>query len=131
VPRDISTVLFSAELAQQQDGERRRADPIGVVVAVHANAGAGFDRGGDRLNRLAHVAEGKRVVARQLPIQEAARIVGRAVPAPDEHRGRHLIEGQLGGESAHLCIDTRIELPGSGRHRAVDGTDGVGRNGGD
>jgi hypothetical protein len=128
VPRHIGLIFFGAELAEQQDGERRGADPVGVVVPVHADAGAGLDRGGDRLDRLAHVAEGKRVVARERALQEPPRLVGRPVPAPDEHRGRHLIEGQLGGESAHLLIHTWIELPSSGRHRADHGTERVGRN---
>ena len=71
MPRDVG-----AELAQQEDGERGRADPVGVVVAVHADARAGLDRRGDRLDRLAHVAEGKRIVAGQRPLEEAARVVG-------------------------------------------------------
>lgn len=66
-------------------------------------------------------------MTRQRPVQEAARVAWRAVAAPHEHRGRHLIEGELRGQGAHVPVHARIELPGSGRHRAENGTDGVGQ----
>ena len=50
-------VDVGAELAQQQDGERRRRDPVDVVVTVHADAPALGDRGADALARETHVAE--------------------------------------------------------------------------
>jgi len=48
--------------------------------------------------------------------------------APHQHRCGHLVERELRGESAHVPVRTRIELPGSERHRAGHGTESVGRN---
>ena len=56
-PRRQMPDRIGAELAQQENRERRRADPVGVVVAVHADLVAGRDGGPDRLDRRAHVAE--------------------------------------------------------------------------
>ena len=47
-PRRQVPLRLGAELAQQQHGERGRADPVGVVVAVDADPRAGRDRGPDR-----------------------------------------------------------------------------------
>ncbi len=80
VPRGICT-----ELAQEQHGQRGRADSVGVVVAVHADARSRLDRGGDRRNRFAHVAEQERVVARKLAREESLRCNRIAVAASDEH----------------------------------------------
>ncbi len=55
---------IGTELAQQQHGERGRADAVGVVVAVHADARPRLDRSRDRGHRRAHVAEQERVVTR-------------------------------------------------------------------
>ena len=111
VPRDVGV-----QLAQQQDGERGRADPVGVVVAVHADSLAGVDRRGDRRDRLAHVAERERVVSGQGAVEEAARLGGLVVAAADEHRRRHLVERERVGERLHAGVRTGFELPGSGRH---------------
>ena len=53
-----------AKLTKEQHGQRRRADSVGVVVAVHADASARVDRRGQDRDRLAHVAERKRIVPR-------------------------------------------------------------------
>ena len=42
-------VDLGAELAEDEDGERRRADPVDVVVAVDADPRPGRDRGADAL----------------------------------------------------------------------------------
>ncbi len=57
VPRRVG-----AELAEQEHGERGGTDPVGVVVAVDADALPGCDRGADALHGLGHVAEPERVV---------------------------------------------------------------------
>ena len=71
VPVDVG-----AELAQEQDGERRRRDAVDVVIAVDADAPALRDRGADALARRAHVAEQERVVRRGSPVEERARFLG-------------------------------------------------------
>ena len=48
-------------------------------------------------------------------------------PAPDEDRRSHLVELERLREPGDLAVRTGFELPGSGRHRAVEGTAGVGR----
>ncbi len=111
MPRDVGL-----QFAQQEDGERSGADPVGVVVAVHADSLAGVDRCGDRRDRLAHVAECERVVSGQGAVEEAARFGGLVVAAADEHRSRHLVERERVGERLHTGVRTGLELPGSGRH---------------
>ena len=66
-------VDISAQLAQHEDCERGRADPVDVVVAVDADAGAGVDRRADALDGHGHVAEQERVVTWKLRVEEAAR----------------------------------------------------------
>ena len=61
VPGDVG-----AELAQDQDGERSRADSVGVVVPVDADALPVRDRRANRLDCLCHVPEQKRVVTGHL-----------------------------------------------------------------
>ena len=63
---------LGAELAEQEDGEGGRADPVGVVVAVNGDPPAGGDGRADRLDRLAHVPERERVVARERSLEERA-----------------------------------------------------------
>ena len=71
MPRNVGSALsFGAELAQQQHGERGRADAVGVVVAVDADARTRLDGGDDRLDRLTHVAEGEGIVAGQGALEE-------------------------------------------------------------
>ena len=52
VPADVG-----AELPQTDDGERRRADPVDVVIAVHADPCAGRDRSLNRAAGALDVAE--------------------------------------------------------------------------
>ena len=79
-------------LAQQQDGQRRRADPVGVVVAVDADALARLDRGTERGDSLSHVAEPEWVVSRKRTFEEGAGLPRLRVAAADEHRRGHLVE---------------------------------------
>ena len=61
------------ELPQGQHGERGRADPVDVVVAVDADPLAGRDRRADAVDRRGHVAERERVVPGRLRLEERAR----------------------------------------------------------
>ena len=70
VVRDVG-----AELAQDEHGQRGRADPVGVVVAVDADPRPGRDRRPDRVAGLAHVAELERIVLGQLRVEERARLL--------------------------------------------------------
>src|SRR5438477_208227 len=96
-----------AQLAEQQDGEGRGADPVGVVVAVHADAAARLDRGDDRLDRLAHVTERERIVPRQRPFEEAARLLD-VGEAPVRCRGEQvhyhgIVPDELPAPDANYC----------------------------
>ena len=115
------------ELAQEQHGERRGADAVRVVVAVHTDARAALDCSTDRRDGGFHVAEPQRIVARQLPVEEATCLVDVDVPAAREHRPGRLGDAESRRESPHIGVGALLELPGSRRHRVADGTDGVGR----
>ena len=104
VPGDVGS-----ELAQDQDGERRRADPVRVVVAVDADALAAGDRDLDRLHRTGHVTEQKRVVSRHFSGQEGLRLVGVAVPATDEHASRRLADLERLREGARIALRARFD----------------------
>ena len=56
-------VDVGSELAQEEDRERGRTDPVHVVVAVDADARACVDGRADALDRDRHVAEQQRIVA--------------------------------------------------------------------
>ena len=58
VPHDVG-----AELPEKEDGQRRRADAVDVVVAVHADPNALRDGGADPADGHLHVSEQGRVVA--------------------------------------------------------------------
>src|SRR6185312_313328 len=61
VPRDIGT-----ELAQQQDSQRRRCDPVDVVVAVDADPASRVHGSTELGARGCHVAEEEWVMRRLL-----------------------------------------------------------------
>ena len=71
VPGDVG-----AELAQDQDGERGGADPVGVVVAVNADLLARRDGRTDRLDRAGHVPEQERIVPGHSPFEERTGLRG-------------------------------------------------------
>ena len=77
VPFDVG-----AELPQRQDGERRGADAVHVVVAVHADALPVGDRRANPVDRDGHVAEQEWVVRLDLAVDERARRLDVAVAAP-------------------------------------------------
>ena len=81
-----------AQLAQDEDGEHRRADAVDVVVAVHADALPRSDGGANTRDRHAHVTEQERIMQRLLAREERACLLGVAVAAPDEHASRDLAE---------------------------------------
>ena len=71
-----------AELAQHGDRERRGADAVDVVVAVHADRLPVGDRRADRRARRLHVAEEKRVVLEDVGFEERpCAAQGRNTPA--------------------------------------------------
>ena len=72
VPLDVG-----AELLQHQDGERRRADAVDVVVAVDADPLAGGDRLLDPVAGRLHVAQQERVVGGAVLLHERARALRR------------------------------------------------------
>ena len=113
MPRDIGT-----QFAQQQHRERGRADPVGVIVPVDADAGACGDGRVDHLDGLAHVSERERVVPRECPSEETPRVLRLAVAPPDEHGSGHLVDVERLCERAHGGMCARCELPGSTSHRA-------------
>ena len=96
-----------AQLAKDQHGERRRADPVRVVVAVDADPLARRNRRADRVAGLSHVPELERIVLGKLRLEEGEGPLGLAVPAADEHARRDGAELQLLGERVH-------ELPRGG-----------------
>jgi len=118
-------VGLGAQLAQDEDGERRRADAVDVIVAVDADALAALDGGPDPLDRHAHVAEQERVVARKLGVEEAAGVGGLAVPAPDEHRCGDLAHAELANERGDGLMVLAVNRPDT-RH-PEDGTGAAGR----
>ena len=125
VPRDVR-----AELAERQDGERSRADPVGVVVAVDADPLPGGDAGANRLARRGHVTQGKRVVQGLLAGEERSPLGGVGVPAPDENACRDLADAELLSESRNVPVRARTDRPGALLHRTTtvgSGSDGAGQ----
>ena len=120
VPRDLP-----AELPDEEHRESRGADPVDVVVAVHADASARLDRRPDPLHCNRHVAEEQRVVAGELRVEEPAGSGGAVVTAPDEDGRRHLGDTQVSRERGRLARVDRRDRPRS-RHEK-DGTERAGR----
>ena len=116
------------ELPQDQDPEGRCADPVGVVVAVHADAPLAGDRGANRLTRSPHVPEAERVVRRQRPFEERARSSHVFVSPPDEQGCRRRAERELTDERRDGVALTGFDRPGALVHgqstlgSAPDGT---------
>ena len=115
------------ELAQQEDRERGRADAVGVVVAVHADAGAAVDRAADRRDSLGHVPEPKRIVTGDCALEERAGQRRIGIAAPDEHGRRRSAEPELLRERARLLSVAGRKLPGGVLHWTIEGTEETGR----
>ena len=111
VPLDLG-----AELTQHEHGEHRGADPVDVVVAVHADPLPGGDRGANPLDGLGHVPEQEGIVQGLFAGQEGPRHLGVAVAAPDEHACRDLAEAELLREAARLPVRARTDRPDALRH---------------
>ena len=96
-------VALGAELAQHRDEDRRRADPVDVVVAVHGHPPA---VPGDREHSLADVlhpveGEGVVVVAR---LEEVPGLLDRPIAAPHEHHSDRLGQVEGAGKPARLRV---------------------------
>ena len=122
VPVDLGT-----QLAQRHHGQRGGADPVGVVVAVHADPLAGGDRPADPLARRRHVAEEHRVVQRPVELEERPRRSGSRVPAADEHLGRRTLDAELCGEVVGSSGWAGIDQP-AWRRPSTHATEGCGRD---
>ena len=97
MPRDVG-----AELAEDEDGQGGRADPVGVVVAVDADLPSLCDGTPNRLTGRLHVAEPKRVVFRQLGGEEFAGPSRVCVSAPYEDGRESLTQPEIAHESFDL-----------------------------
>ena len=107
-----------SELAQALDRERRRADPVDVVVAVDDDARSGVDRAPERHARLGRRAEEQGIVPRQLSCEECPRLGGVAVPAPDEDACGRLADADRRREGARLPVRARTDCPRALLHPA-------------
>ena len=117
VPADLG-----AELAQRLDGERRRADAVDVVVAVHHDAPAVGDRVLDRRAGIGHRPERERVVQRPLEVEEGPRLGRIAEPAPHEHLGGDARDAERVGEPLGVIVRAGREGQRH-RRRVVAGAD--------
>ena len=100
-----------AELSEYEHGKHRGANPVDVVVAVHADPLACGDRGSNLLHRLVHVTQQEGIVQRLFAGQKGPRHLGVAVAAPDEHACRDLAEAELLREAARLPVRARTDRP--------------------
>ncbi len=123
VPRDVC-----AQLAQDEDGQRGRADAVGVVVAVHADALAVGDGLPDRLAGLAHAPEQERVVTGQGAFEEGSRLLRIPVPAPDEDASSRLADPERSRQLARVPVQARTYRPSAFVHWMDEGTEGIGRS---
>ena len=106
VPVDVC-----AEVAQRGDRERGRADPVHVVVAVHADPASGGDRLADRVTGLLHRAEQERIVAGIGRAQERACLRRVSVPPPDEDARSRLAEVEGRRQGPHLSAGAGTDRP--------------------
>ena len=116
------------ELAQRRHRERRRADPVDVVVTVDADALARRDRRLDPVASGSGVAEQLRVVMRRLGGEKRSRRSGVAVPAPDEDAGGDPADPERSRESARLIVRAGTDRPRALLHRGLTvrrGSDGA------
>ena len=125
VPRDAVAFLeaarqvpldLGAERAQGENGERGRADPVDVVVAVDADAPSLRDRGADPLDRDSHVAEQEGIVRLELPDDERTRRVDVAEAPPNEDGCHRLAHLERLREGLRLRIRARLDRPGTVAH---------------
>jgi hypothetical protein len=106
VPADLG-----AQRPQHQNGQRRRADAVGVVVAVHADPLARLHGGQDAVAGAGHVAEQQRVVTRALRLEEGAGGGGIAMAAAQQHLGHGAADTQLPGQIQGGRLRAGIDQP--------------------
>ena len=95
VPYDVG-----AELTEEENGERRRADPVDVVVAVHADARAARDGRTDALDRDLHVAEKERIVSGKRGVEKTRCDLWRVVATACENGRRDVADAEIARERA-------------------------------
>ena len=122
VPVDVG-----AERAQRAHEDRRRADPVDVVVAVDRDARAAARVVEDRPHRDVDPGEGRgrMVVARLEPRARRARV---AEPAAGEHLRDHEAQPEVALQREHLVDRARwdVEPGGHAARRLGAGSDGIG-----
>ena len=108
---------LSAELAQQEDGERGGGDAVDVIVAVDADPATLLHGGADVRARSLHVAEQERVVRGLLPVEETPGDGRIGVAAPEEYGGGQLRDperanelGLAGGRAIGECPGAFVHL---------------------
>ena len=99
VPLDVG-----AERAKRQDGERRGADAVHVVVAVDADPRSVGDRRANPFDRDCHVPEQKRIVRLDLAGDERPRLLEVTVATPDQNRCRDLPHVERIGERRDVGV---------------------------
>ena len=106
VPVDVC-----AERAEDGDGERGRADAVGVVVAMDADPLARGNCPANRVTRLGHVSQESGVVSGPLAGEKGLRLSGVAVAPPDEDARCRLAEAERLGELDDLRAGARTHGP--------------------
>ena len=119
VPCDLG-----AELAQQEDGQRRGGDAVDVVVAVHADPATLFHGCADVRARGLHVAEEERVVRGLLAVEKAAGRGGVGIAPPDEDGGSQLGDPERADELRLVVRRAVGECPGAFVHPGPSYGDG-------
>ena len=123
VPVDVG-----AELAQQQDGERGRRDPVDVVVAVDADARGRRRRRRGSARRRARMSPSRNgSCGGSSPVEERPRVGGVGVPAPDEDACRQLADPERLRKLGLQPVRARTELSRCPRASCDHGRDAVGR----
>ncbi|HEU4658013.1 MAG TPA: hypothetical protein VFR97_10825 [Capillimicrobium sp.] len=121
-------VHLGAEGAQRAHEDRRRADPVDVVVAVDGDPRAGGDVPAHERERVVETGEpGRRM--RLVGGQPRARRVGVGEPAPDEHLRGDVAEAELRLEARDGLRRAGCDLDATGGgHRPRNATSATGRD---
>ena len=127
-------VAVTAQLADGADRDRGRADAVDVVVPVNGHMQPGGDGGANPFADGRHRPEQQRIVT-LVRVEERARLLERAVAAPDQGHRHRLGEPEPVHQVARLAVVVRLERerPGGGFLHAArlssawDGIPGRGR----
>ncbi len=98
MPDDVGT-----QFTKKENGKGSRADPVDVVVAVHADARVTRDGRTDALDRDLHVTEKERIVAGERGVEESLRSLGRVVSAACENGSRDVADAKVARERARCA----------------------------